>query len=353
MYTRNLKEAPENLIKDGKAQFGSFITSPKNLDIKGIKSPFGVLPLPTFITNLRIRSNLSFVFSTSEYFGTIDLLDSKVYGFSEVNIWNKKTLKRYSYKNVMFLVRRLIPKNLEKAICLTYSKRRHIRIAWDKQRNKFKIEFNLKGDDVRPNIMGAFVSSNWNDNVSFTSVLPAPIMRRCYASYQQPIIVEGGLCSTKGKMNPFFLPQRTQSLFVLTRAYYKSRTLNNLITGIGKVKEDEIVFRITDMSILPVDKNTYNENVLIVNNEITPLPPVTVTHPFGKMKKWVIQDTESMVDLVFTPDSASQRIISVVLLHAQYFTVYGTFEGVLITKEGKSISLKGFPGIIKNQRIRL
>ena len=353
MYTRNLKEAPETLIKDGKAQFGSFSIPPKSLDIKGIKSPFGVLPLPTFITNLRIRSNLSFLFSTSEYIGTIDLLDSKIYGFSEVNIWHKKTLKRYTYKNVMVLIRRLIPKDLEKSICSTYSRRRHIRLAWNKSRDKFKIEFSLKGDDVRPNIMGSFISSTLTENVSLTSVLPAPVMRRCYASYQQPITVEGGLCVTKGDMNPFFLPQKTQSLFVLTRAYYKSRTVNNMIVGIGKVGEDEISFRIADMSILPSDKDTYNENALFVNNELTPLPPVTVTHPYGMMKKWVIQDTESMIDLVFTPCSSSQRMISVVFLHAQYYTIYGTFDGVLITKDGKSIPLKEFPGIIKNQRIRL
>ena len=107
------------------------------------------------------------------------------------------------------------------------------------------------------------------------------------------------------------------------------------------------------MSILPSDKNTYNDNVLFVNNEITPLPPVTVTHPYGMSKKWIIQDTENMIDLIFTPESSSQRILSLVLLHAQFFTVYGTFEGVLITKDGKSITLKDFPGIIKNQRMRL
>lgn len=353
MYTRNLKEAPDNLIKDGKAQFGSYSKPPKSLNIKGMKYPFGVLPLPTFITNLRIRSNLSFVFSTPEYFGTIDLLDSKIYGFSEINIWNKKTLQRYSYKNVMLLIRRLIPKDLEKGICSTYSKRRYVRVAWDKNKNRFSIVFNLKGDDVRPNFMGSFVSSYNDEIASLTSLLPAPIMRRCYASYQQAMTVQGGLCITRGKMNPFFFPQETQSLFILSRAYYKSRTLNNLISGIGKVGENNISFRISDMSIFPLDRDTYNENVLFVNNEITPLPPVTVAHPFGKMKKWSIQDTESMVDLVFTPDSASQRLVSVVLLHAQYFTIYGTFEGVLITKDGKSITLKDFPGIIKNQRIRL
>ena len=101
------------------------------------------------------------------------------------------------------------------------------------------------------------------------------------------------------------------------------------------------------------DTDSYNSNVMVVDGEETVLPPVYITHPFGIEKKWIIQDTENMIDLVFTPISASQRRISVVLLHAQYFTVYGTFDGVLITKEGKSITLKDFPGIINNQRIRL
>lgn len=353
MYERNLNDAPDNLIKNGKPQFGSFKTPPKSLNIKGVKKPFGVLPLPTFITNLRIRSNISFIFSTDEYYGTIDLLDSKIYGFSEVNIWEKETLKRYTYKNVMFLIRRLIPKSLEKGRCSTFSKRRRIYFSWDKEKNRFYIAFYLKGDNVRPNLAGSFSTLAWNENPSLTSVLPAPVMRRCYASYQQPIFIEGGLCVTRGKMLPFYVSKESQSLFVLTRAYYNARTINNFISGIGNIGEDEIIFRIADMSILPPDANTYNDNVLFVNNEMTLLPPVTVTHPYGMSKKWIIQDTENMIDLIFTPKSSSQRILSLVLLNAQYFTVYGTFEGKLITKDGKSIALKGFPGIIKNQRIRL
>jgi hypothetical protein len=352
-YERTLKDAPEKLVKNGKVQFGSFSKPPKSLDINGMKYPFGVLPLPTFITNLRIRSNLSFSFSTSEYYGTIDILDAKLFGLCEVNIWNKKTLQRYSYKNIMLLIRRLIKKDLEKGFCYTYSKRRDIKISWNKEKKYFYVYLDLKGDSVRPNFMGSFSAPYTNDIPSLTSVLPAPTKRRCYVSFQQPVSLEGGICPTRGKMNPFYLIQKTQTLFVLTKAYYKTRVLNNFISGIGKVGEDEICFRIADTSILPTDKDTYNENVLFVNNEITPLPPATVAHPFGRMKKWSIQDTESMIDLVFTPASASQRLISVFLLHAQYFTVFGTFDGVLVTKDGKSITLKDFPGIINNQRIRL
>ena len=360
MYERKLTDAPNKLIKNGKPQFGSFNTPPKFLDIKGVKEPFGILPLPTFITNLRIRSNISFVFSTEQYYGTIDILDSKIYGFLEVNVWEKATLKRYTYKKIMFLSRRLVPKNLEKASCntsltrLIRLKKRDVTFYWNKERNKFKIDFYFKGDNVRPNLAGSFSIDSWSQKPSLTSVLPAPVMRRCYASYQQPISLNGGLCVTKGKMLPFYdFSNKAESLFVLTRAYYTARTINNLIAGIGKVGEDQITFRIADMSILPPDKNTYNDNVLFVNNEMTLLPPVTVTPPYGMSKKWIIQDTENMVDLDFTPKSTSQRLISLVLLHAQYFTVYGTFEGKIVTKDGKSITLKDFPGIIKNQRIRL
>lgn len=355
MYERKLTDAPDKIIKNGKPQFGSFITPPKFLDIKGVKEPFGVFPLPTFITNLRIRSNICFVFSTDEYYGTIDLLDSKIYGFLEVNIWNKKTLQRYTYKNVMLLIRRLIPKNLIKGRCVTFSKRRKINFSWDKEKNRFSILFDLKGDNVRPNLSGLFSTTEWSEKLSLTSVLPAPIMRRCYASYQQPLLLKGEISVTRGKMLPFpfSISKEAQSLFVLTRAYYNTRTVNNLINGIGTIGEDQISFRIADMSILPSDKNTYNDNVLFVNNEVTTLPPVTVTHPYGMSEKWIIQDTENMIDLVFTPKSSSKRLVSLVLLHAQYFTVYGTFEGVLVTKNGKSIPLKDFPGIIKNQRLRL
>lgn len=353
MYTRVISKSPENLIKDGKAIFGSYDEPPKSLNIKGVKYPFGVLPMPLFITNLRIRSNLSFVFSTPEFIGTIDFLDAKFFGFSEINIWNKQTQQKFSYRGLMGLHRRLVPKNLEKAISATYSKKRYIRIAWDKAKNRFSLVFHMKGDSVRPFFTGSFTSS-YNDNTkTLTTVLPAPIMRRCYVSYQRPMELQGGLCMSKEDINPFFLPQKSFALLTSTRAYYKIRVVNEHATGVGEIGNDQVYFRLTDTSLAPVDEDTYNENALFVNNELTPLPPVKITHPYGMMKKWVIQDTESMIDLTFTPISDSQRLVSVVFLHAQSHCIYGTFEGVLITKDGKSIQIKDFPGIIKNQRIRL
>ena len=101
------------------------------------------------------------------------------------------------------------------------------------------------------------------------------------------------------------------------------------------------------------DPDKYNNNVLIVDGKETALPSVVMTHPFGISKKWVIQDTESMVDLTFTPSSIHARNLNIIILHKRGKSIYGTFEGVLMDSEGNKITLKNFPGIISGNSIRL
>ena len=49
---------------------------PKSMDIKGVKRPFRVIPLPKFITNLRIRCSISLILNTQEYIGNLYILDA-------------------------------------------------------------------------------------------------------------------------------------------------------------------------------------------------------------------------------------------------------------------------------------
>jgi hypothetical protein len=93
--------------------------------------------------------------------------------------------------------------------------------------------------------------------------------------------------------------------------------------------------------------------VLFVDGKVWPLPPVRITRPYGISGDWIIQDTESMIDLVFSPISDSARRLSVFIVRTDYHTVYGLFEGVLRTGEGEKIALKGFAGIGKKISLRI
>ena len=93
--------------------------------------------------------------------------------------------------------------------------------------------------------------------------------------------------------------------------------------------------------------------MLSVDGDITAMPPVCITHPFGIQKKWIVQDTESMVDLSFMPVSCSSRTLNIIVMRNAYTTIYGNFEGVLLTKNGEKIVLKNCSGIVKKSMLRL
>lgn len=354
MYSRTYFKTPEKLIRNGKAVFGSFEEPPKSLDIRGVWFPFGVLPFPPFITNLRIRSTLFFEFSTETFTGSLELLDTKVFGYMKFVIWDRSTGKKYAYNNFMGLRRRLIPKNLNASVCATFNKNRYVRLAWDRRINRFSLIFSMKGDNIRPSISGTFISSFDGSLFSqLTSVSPAPSFRRCSALFQMTNEFKGTVSSRQRKKGEEIYEQKGLFLFGIKRAYYNLRHSEDSLTAQGIIKGKHVVFRITAASNDAFVPDMYNDNVLIVDGEKTLLPPVKITRTSGFQGKWIIQDTESMIDLSFTPKSDDLRLFSIFVLHARFHTTQGSFDGVLLTGKGEEIHLKDFTGIAGKQRIRL
>ena len=141
--------------------------------------------------------------------------------------------------------------------------------------------------------------------------------------------------------------------FDVTRPYMKFYSHGEYVTGLGQVAGRNLTFRLEISSQDAVDPYAHNSNVLFVGGRATPLPPVRITHNHGPMEIWNIQDTEGMVDLLFTPCSDNHNLISTLLLTTEYHTIFGTFEGTLVTADGEKIRFKGLEGIAKKYRIRL
>ena len=142
-------------------------------------------------------------------------------------------------------------------------------------------------------------------------------------------------------------------MMILNRAYYKFHSKSTTTYGIGNVKGKNVVFYLKTSNMDAADSDTYNSNMLVVDGKQTPLPPVYITHPFGFDKNWIIQDTESMIDLTFTPVSVNSRTLNLIAMRTSYYTMYGTFEGVLLDSNGEKIILKNFPGLLYKGMLRL
>ena len=350
MYSRQFSEPPEHLVQNGKAHFGSFDGVSPKTDIRGMRAPYAGVPVPSIISNLRIKSRLEYIFSFKDYIGISQFYDFKVFGLGEIIFWNKESEKKYVYHTIMPPRRRFIPVSTDKGICASYRKTRFIKISWGRQHKHHSLTFNVKGDSARPDAEGSIYSPLQDDmHTDSFFVCPSPASSRCNATWFSSMKVLGQISINKEAAEE----SEGLGMMILNRAYYKFHSKSTTTYGIGTVKDKNIVFYLKTSNMDAADSDTYNSNMLVVDGKKTALPPVYITHPFGLEKNWIIQDTESMVDLTFTPLSVNSRTLNLIAMRTSYYTMYGTFEGVLLDSNGEKIILKSFPGLLHKGMLRL
>ncbi len=353
MYTRNILEPPLKIVQNGKAVFGDFNFPPQKLSIQRLKQPFSLMPLPNFITKMRIHSNLCFSFTIDNYIGTIEVMDARYFAFAEINVLNLEKKQKLSYRTII-LRRRTIPVSAQKGVCKSLKKNRFIFLKWDYEKQSFTIACRLKHDKTRPDLHFAFSASlNPDESGSHVSVIPAPTMRRCAAIHHIALSLEGNISSESSVLTASPFVSTGLGFFTVRRAFYRLRTFCHSITAQGIVNEKKVQFNLYVSNQDPVDPDMYNENILFVDGVATPLPPVTITHPQGILKQWIIQDTESMIDLSFFPTASTVRKNSIVILRTQYHTLFGSLEGNIFDKSGTGIQLKDFSAVAKKQYLRI
>jgi hypothetical protein len=351
-----MSESPKSIVTNGKAVFGTFSSVPAKLDIRGVKAPFGGIPLPFFITNIRIKSRIAYMFTIGDYIGMAEFFDDKMFGLAEIIFWNKATGKKLAYHTFMTARRRFVPVRTDNAVCVSFNKARYIRVIWSRKHDRISLSLSLTAGGGRPAVKGSF-SAHFSDELhkELLVVTPAPTMRRCSASWLTVMSIRGSLNILPGKKTQGVTMQETDGLafMVLNRTYYKYHVKSEMMCGLGEYEGKKLIFRFVTTSMDPHEANYSNENVVVLDGQVTPMPSVCMTHPSGIDHKWVIQDTETMVDLTFTPVSDSHRTLNILIMRTDYTTIYGMFDGVLLTGSGEKITLKNFPGIVKKNLLRV
>ncbi len=350
MYSRKFTEAPEYLVQNGKAVFGSFTGVSPKIDIRGMRAPYAGIPLPSIISNLRIKSRLEYIFNLDKFIGISKFWDFKAIGLGEIILWNKESCKKYVYHTIMPPRRRFVPTLTTRGICACYRKSRFIKISWRRSHQRHALEFRVKGDSVRPNTSG-YIYSPMQDDMHSDSlfICPSPSSSRCNVTWLSSMKMNGQININ----NEVAEDSWGLGMMVLNRAYYKLKSKTNSTYGVGKIKDKNVTFYLKTSNMDAADQDSYNCNVLVIDGKKTALPPVYMTHPFGIEKNWIIQDTESMVDLTFTPLSTNSRTLNLIALRTTYNTMYGTFDGVLLSDDGEKIILRNFPGILEKGMLRL
>ena len=349
MYSREFKEPPVQIVQNGKANFGTFLGISSKFGIKGMRAPYAGVPLPTVISKLRIKSRLNYIFSIDKYIGISEFYDFRIFSLAEVAFWNKETGKKQFYHTVIPTRRHFIPLSTDRGICASYLRRRYIKLSWGRKHQHHALSFRVKGDSVRPDAEGFFFSPIGDKmHTDCMFVNPSPTSSRCSATWFSAMSIDGQITLDKEQADK----SHGLGAMIMNRTYVKVHSKSQRAWGLGTVKDKKVIFQLGYSNLDAFDNDHFNSNVLIEDGKATTLPPVIMTHPFGLDKKWIIQDTESMVDLTFTPVSQCSRLLNIILLRRDYTSIYGTFDGVLLNSDGEKIVLKNFPGIISRDFLR-
>lgn len=350
LYTRKITNAPEIPVKNSKPVFGSFNGCFKVFDIKGLRRPFGKLPIPIVITNFRIAETMRLIFCDEKIIGEIVFFSCLSFSFMETTFWLRSTNQKFAYRQFLPAGFIHLPKHLSYSVTACRQKKRYARIFSRLSHGKIHADLDFLSSEPRPDCEARLdFDAAASDFMDFSCVIPSRVSRRVQASYMCSAPMEGwislgyndDICLTK---------ENSVGFFEFRKAYYGLHSKRTIITGLGKVNGKSVSLNIAS-SISP-DSYAHNDNILFALGKKTPLPPVKITAPDGIMGKWIIQDTENMVDLFFIPISQNNKKVNAIIFRTEYQTIYGLLNGVLLTYSGKEIKLKDFPCLLKKYNLR-
>jgi hypothetical protein len=147
-----------------------------------------------------------------------------------------------------------------------------------------------------------------------------------------------------GGRHSVFDPARTSGIVCDFKGFYPYRMYSIWCSSLGfDADQRRYGFSLGENQTRETYKN--NENALWVEGRLTPLPPVRITCPEGPESGWIIQDTEGMVDLSFTPVLPAENGLNVLFIRAEQYTCLGLFNGFLLNSKGEQLQIHNFWGL--------
>lgn len=140
------------------------------------------------------------------------------------------------------------------------------------------------------------------------------------------------------------------------KGYYPFQSHYDWLTTMGKCNiNGEMKYLALNLTHnQSVDQYNYNENVLWLEGESYPLPPVIFTHKDDdkRAKTWYIKDEYGDVDLRFEIDDTGYIIINLGLIKSDYALPFGKIYGYVKDHKGNKYILDEMDGIGEDKTTR-
>ena len=330
---RRSVETPKDLIKDGKAVFGTFDKEFETMDLVSTIKPTA---LPSSFNKSRLTLWEACEIHLKEGLLLVALSDMALFGITKMIFFDYRTRKVYSIDNTLKSKDTIIAPNLingSRAFAETKNSRVEFINNFDKGMAKVSGS-HLKDDDYFEYLFELKKLSN-------PSVVSIPF------GDNRPLYTEKMFFEAKGylRFNDELIETDSESCAIIDdhRGFYPRKAHYDWLTSMGKIKvngKDEwIAFNLTRNQ--SIDQEKYNENLIWKEGRSSLLPPVTFTKDKdvkallkGERQTVHVKDEHGMVDLVYEIEACSPMITHALIVKIDYYVTFGRISGFLIDEDG-------------------
>lgn len=336
MEITTTSSSPDQLITDGQFNFGRYTTPIPiiNMMAADIK--------PAFLKNIQLREWQAFQCLSDDHFFFGALYNTKKIGLVQFIIYDINSRQRIHYERKVAPWEIKLPNGLFDTRALFRSPNCYFQIEHNVAEAKLKVEIDIKAARKTPAIYANLVAEH--DVSKFEPVVVCLPFSKTRAMYAHKCLmpVEGDIAFGASRVDL----KAEESHFIIDdhKGFYPYISQYDWATGMGFSPEGQrIGFNLTDNQIK--DQKKYNENVLWLNGQGHPLPPIKFYRPEGDQSTWYIRDENGIVDLTFTPQTMNRLNLNLVIMKSKYAAPYGFFNGHIQRKDGQFQSLVDIFGV--------
>ena len=340
MYTREILASRPNPVENGMPLLGTWDRAFEEVDLLDIRRPYR-FPLPCWVRDNRIKEWECFTVQDDRVFMGALLVNMKLFRMAQVFLYDKENGEKFIFRKFLPGTGWHLPRSLANASVTSRSSRFFIRIHSWLDADTIKLDLNIEATRRRPSLTAHLAYNMSHRDITPMAVSLGFTERRTMYAFKALAPVRGDLVF--GGRHISLGADRCSGLFCDYKGFYPypMRTMSAGAMGFDE-EGRRFGFHIAENQTRESRRN--NENALWLNGQLTPLPPVRITMPWGPESDWIIQDVEGMVDLVFTPKESNRIGASLLLASGELDAPLGQYNGMLMSAGGTPIQVRNLWG---------
>lgn len=347
---------PDSVVENGQVHFGTFDSPFKALNMLDAVKPCGK-KMPDFMKASRLVEWEAFEVHLDEGALISAVYNTGPMGFSIFVWYDKAEDKIYSWRNLVPKKKAHVAKQLVDDYCYCKTGKSEYKISNDFLNGKAAAKGFSKGKN------GTFEIDIKFDRISPLANGVMPLAKNKDGSFRNALYSEKDFFKAEGyiTVNGKKYTTNYNSVGIIDdhKGYYPFFAHYDWLTSMGVIDDNgqkrHFAFNLTRNQ--SVDQENYNENVIWLDDESFPMPPVIFTHKDGKKKadEWHITDEKGLgiVDVTFKINKVFYMPIHALVIDCYYALPYGYISGYVTDPNGKKYVVDGMIGIGEDKTTRM